>query len=436
MSKKFIISLYMLFSMVVIEVYSPIYASSSDTEIDFSHFLQAPNTNDLVEDSPQKALRNAYNNLRTTCTPDEFMDKILNFKESIYTPIDYTPNNDQMEFLNEIRSLKTNLQNSGPFFKKQFSDAIEVLGNRIDNARIDQQLFTNEAKCGINHPDFSIEIKSALNEVVGKIFHITQEEGDDDEVSDVGSAILISLDSTSNLPIDLERGKSLNGLMTCAHVIEANEDEHIIGAYFVPNKYIDPRTGFPLNANVTNEESLQDYLHNSNEVYRLSTYYIKIRTGDTPSISGANDILSTRPQYWRNEDIVFVKFSNQSTPTYDHDTKLDFSTVRTDHPKSFSNDEKYYAMGYPGCSHYDPTNFQTYSHKDLIESIGFAPLFVTSSKFQDSNAYPSFNEGRIQHKAPTASGMSGGVLVKIENENVCIIGNIASGEEEDERGCY
>ncbi len=430
-----------LFSFITVSVYNLSYASNTNLDIDFSLHLEAPDPNDLTDNSPQKDLRDAYNNIREIYNPNQLMNKINEFKKFIYAPVDFPPDNNQTEFLKEIRSLKAKLEKS--FFREKFSDAITVLGNRIDNARIDAQVFRNQALRGINHADFSPSLRNALNEVIGKIFYTTLNDNEE-EVTRSGSAILVSLDPTSNLPMTLVNGGLLNGIMTCAHVIATDKDERAIGAYFVPNKYLDHETGFPLAETVEDEESLGEYLENpSEEVYRLSTYFTKQRTENDFKLSKENDILSANPQYRRNEDMVFVKFEN--TPiTYNHNVKINFFNVCTKQLTKFSDNEKYYAIGYPACDHHDTTFFQDHDHEDLVENMSCAPLFVTSASVQASNFIPVFEQGKIRHKAPTASGMSGGVIIQIaheientiETEIIYIMGNIASGVDDNENGCY
>ena len=115
-----------------------------------------------------------------------------------------------------------------------------------------------------------------------------------------------------NNPVDLTAGNvfNLNSVITCAHVIEANDDERTIGVYFVPNDVLDQFTGFPQlrpDGNpLINSNDLINYLVNSINSYQISTYITKQRIfGGGIALFPNNNITATNPQYFNNEDIVF-----------------------------------------------------------------------------------------------------------------------------------
>ena len=77
----------------------------------------------------------------------------------------------------------------------------------------------------------------------------------------------------------------------------------------------------------------------------------------------------------------------------------------------------------------------------LIDELDISPLFITSNTvvidvWNNINSSPVFTNGIVQHGAITAKGMSGGPLIKIENNQINVFGVITSGGINGQEGCY
>ncbi len=93
--------------------------------------------------------------------------------------------------------------------------------------------------------------------ITGKIFHITQSLNGAgaiiENVTGVGSGILINqvagvggvptINNLAAVPLGDVGVQQLNGVLICAHVLSAEDDEHI-EAYFVPSDMLDLIYGF------------------------------------------------------------------------------------------------------------------------------------------------------------------------------------------------
>ncbi|WP_032114165.1 hypothetical protein [Candidatus Paracaedibacter symbiosus] len=301
------------------------------------------------------------------------------------------------------------------------------------------QIFNRRGVRGsFNHPLIPQNVQTSLSSIVGKIFHITQEEGEPEDVMDIGSGMMAKL--TNGKPSNIKNGDMLNGVMSCAHVLESGGDEHLIGVYFVAHDHLNPITGLPedqINP-VNSAQDLMQYLRTNPNSYEIDLYSIKRRTNLISIIEG-NNVNATNPQYWSNEDIIFGTFKTVAH-LYSHNTRIKFNTITADTPFKITKRRKpYFAAGYPGCSHYNKRKFKGDANYSLIKEIGLSPLHITSAlpKYHKGVLKrPLLKDGRILHEAPAAKGMSGGPLFRVKNTKVKIFGCITSGEDGEEEGCY
>jgi len=451
----------------------------------FSSSIQATQIN-LIGDDPNYAprvvvlqpgsleedLRTTYNRIIQPLNLNNFRARCEDFKDNIFFPINMNDFPDQSDYIDETIDIRNKINIFPailrPYFKKHKSDLL----NRIDLAKIDQQLITQDGHKGnFNFQHIGVNYRNPLHTLVGKIFHVTQEKDEDPEVNDVGSAILASFNQ--NLPLNMAANKqySLNGVITCSHVLEADEDEHILGTYFVPNNFLDADIGLPLittsGNNINTVDDLISFLQNDHQSYLINTYtnknklyenqwdtgipVTKIFTGNTEKSFLGSNINITKPQYWDNEDIAFGYFKNQEIQYRDQNISVCFDSIRKNQALAFNHGDKYFAIGYPGCSHYD-TDANTYNLNNalfnkitatqaLIDDLGISPLFITSNTvtidaWNNIDTSPVFNNGIITHSAITAKGMSGGPLVKIANNQINVFGVITSGDMNGQEGCY
>jgi hypothetical protein len=431
--------------------------------------LCAPRNVVLNAGSLEEDLRTTYSRIIQPLNLNDFRTRCNDFKDSIFFPINMNNILNQQSYIDEIIDIHDKIENNTGFLKSFFKKNLADLEQRIDLAKIDQQLITQDGHRGnFIFQHIGVNYRNPLTTLVGKIFHITQEKEEDPEVNDVGSAMLASFNQ--NLPLNMAANKdySLNGVITCSHVLEASEDEHILGVYFVSNQFIDADIGLPLTTtngnNIINSDDLISFLQTDPRSFLINTYTIKNKVNEDPYFIGmpitetfigsgkksflGNNINTTKPQYWDNEDIAFGYFKNQEIPYRDNNISVCFDSIRKNQALAFNNGDRYFAIGYPGCDHYD-TDANTYNTNNLlfnkitntqalIDELGISPLFITSDTVVIgwNNNAPVFNNGIITHSAITAKGMSGGPLIKIENNQINVFGVITSGDINEQEGCY
>jgi hypothetical protein len=127
------------------------------------------------------------------------------------------------------------------------------------------------------------------------------------------------------------------------------------------------------------------------------------------------------------EDVVIAHITlrqNQALPQYQIAFTVRFGNYL---PPINSN---YYALGYPGCDHYSVAALSQF-----IQDNGLYPLFITSAP-HSNNEQITRQHGKLQHKAPTSQGMSGGPLFYLAQNSIDIFGVITSGLLNNEFGCY
>ena len=421
---------------------------SSSEKIKFQDVFGELEVSNLLEESPEEQLKIAYYALRKNQSLDDLEEAAKDFKYLIYDPIDMLNIGDQKKYIELVKELKSNLAILPGILSPYFEEYKKELENRLCLAKIDQQLFEGRGRGGdFNHPSFSEDIQNVLNKLIGKIFHIIEERDDHNEpsyhVRHVGSAILAKIDE-SNQPVDLSAGNitDLTNALTCSHVIESKPLERLLGIYFVPNDALDSLTGFP--PTLHTDDPLNDigelmyYLRNSPDSYLIDTYTTRKRVESIPKPSPGNKIKETNPQYLQNEDIVSLELTPKFLglhPFRQFDSQnisVSVKTIRENLPLQFDDGNQYFAIGYPGCDHYDLTiePFSSHAQHSLIDDRGYSPLIVTSALAKDHR--PLFSNGIFKHDAPVAEGMSGGSLLRISGNQIDIFGVIS----QPERGCY
>lgn len=465
----------------------------------FSCSAQATQTNLLADDpnlatrlvalnigTPEEDLRMSYEDIININNLNNLTINIQIFNNTIHFPMDMTAIQDQQNFIDEAVDIYNKLSTYNGLFKLNLMDSLCGLGSRINLAKIDQQLFNQNGVRGVNHGQIQLNYQAPLSMLAGSVFHITQRNGFLEEVRGVGSAILASF--WGGLPLDLQRNTeySLNGIITCSHVLATNNGEHI-EVYFVPHRLpgimggvcsvIDEDIGLPLlssdGGDITTPDNLIAFLKKDPRSFHINTYNVKNRVtnrqwnGGIPTMKSleegtgnnfeksflGNNISTTTPQYWENEDIAFGYFKDQSIKYQDPNITVNFGTIRENNPVAFINGERYFAIGYPGCNHYD-TRALTYAgaqnlqnkitnHQQLINQLRISPLVVTSATavidlLNPNNNSPLFDNGLVTYDSICAAKMSGAPLVKLDapNNQIIVFGVNSRGNTILNQGCY
>lgn len=438
--RSFIVSLLAVFMLIT---------SPGKSTLKFQDILEAPRTNHPVPNSPEESLINSYKRLRAKLTLDTFDQRSREFYTFIFDPIDSTNIVNQNNYIDELIDLKEKLSTVHPLFESYFKNYVTRLDHRLDLARIDQQIFNvNGIRRSFNHPNIHINMRPLLNALTGKIFLITQKDTLVEDVSYSGSGMFMSLNFNNIQNLDNNQNYPLNSVLTCSHVLEAQESEHIMGAYFVPNDSLDAQTGFPVDLinPVNDKNGLINFLRTHNNSFQINSYKFKRRDLIGNGNFTANySLTETKPQYWESEDIAIGNVAlklNQNFRNYQNNIVTNFDTITNNQPLNFNNGEQYFAIGYPVCNQYDPLPLNLHPQLQLIEDMGFSPLFVTSSISQgiggmNPNPKPNFNNGVIKHEAPTSKGMSGGLLIRVANGQIEVFGSIGGKSDNDEyEACY
>ena len=389
------------------------------------------NTETLVANSPQTYLIHYYNRLRKKLSLKKFHKRCHEFYCSIMIPL----NNFQLDqnlFIRYLMEMIETLPNLPSFLSLHFQKHIHLMNIRLDLARIDHNVNQNRGiKSTFDLPNFPINIRIALNELVGKVFIITQTPSDT-SVKYSGSATLCLLNGNDIENINGSQTGQLNSILTCSHMLDVIENEHVMGFYFVPNNNIDRDTGLPTgDIQIVNDKiSLINYLNDSNNSYRINFLRSKRRDKFPPFQERTNFEVS-KPQYWDKEDISIGEIAlkpNQSFKSVQADVQISFSPIRNTEALNFANGERYFAIGYAGLYHHDSDLLVTHHQYQLVKEIGVSPLVVTSNISQSMEdlqlSEPRFLDGAIQHCSPTTAGMSGGPLIRISNNQIDVFGVI------------
>ena len=421
----------------------------------YQDYLEGPRNAALMPNSEEHNLRESYQALRKIMKLETFEDRARIFKTQIFNPIDMNNIPNQSEYINEVLDLKEKLRNIEPeILCSYFKAHRKRLEFRLDLARLDQQIFnyhSNIIPCAIrgsfNHPGLiNDNIRKVLRNLVGKIFHITVNEQQIQRVRHVGSGCFANLSNDG--PEELNYNLPLNGIITAAHVVTSEENERLEGIYFIPDDFL-ISTGFPSQLSdftlVQDANGLITFLQTSENSFKISSYTTKKRVGGGVELFQGNSAKETNPQFLDNEDIIYGRIElhpmQNFSQFFDQTISVSFQCIRNNLPINFMKDENYFSMGYPAQENYALTPFNNHFHFNLLNDRGFSPLVISSGRVHNQgspNMMPSLSQGKIFHEAPTAEGMSGGPLFKINNnhQQIDIFGIVTAGTESIEEGCY
>ncbi len=377
-----------------------------------------------------------------------FNKKFEDFENSILYPVHIT----SPSFLKISRKALRHLSKEGNKPKNSIlyslieDRLIPKLSNRIDLARLDNNIskgFGSRKKIDnfgnkIRKSFFSLERKKALSYLTGRIFQVEYIDHNIDinksNLLGTSSGLLIDWDNINFKINNLSANSNtaLNSILTCAHSFSVEDGR--AKAFFVPTKKLNLETGFPKKINdLHGSAGLIYYLENNKNSYPLNSLHIKDRKlNQWEKIS----LKMGQPQYLNNEDLVVgrINLSGKNILNYNEDIPISFDT----NDINKLNCKVIFALGYPGCDHYD-VNHLTANY--LVQSEGIAPFFITSRLMnKKSNRFVvDVNvNGLIKHYSPCAPGMSGGSLFYLNKKDngINIFGVITAGEDEDEQGCH
>ena len=295
------------------------------------------------------------------------------------------------------------------------------LNHRIDLARLDQNIFQGVGRRGSMAINANIPLQQVLNLLTGRVFQINNEDG---ECVSTSSGTMVHWNNNQMSTLNNNNNLLLTSILTCAHAINSDDDRSDF--YFVQSANLNLTTGFP--SGVNNLAELLAFLQGNPHSFKIGNFTIRNRNNNTLETI---NLTMAHPQYFQNEDIIIGNINLrplQVIPTYNINYNILF---QNNLPPIQS---KYYALGYPGCDHYDPTPFVNHPQFNLIDNEGRSPLFITRS-INTAITQLTNNNGIINHSSPTAQGMSGGPLFYLTPGALNIFGIITGGEGDNERGC-
>ena len=406
-----------------------------DTIENFAKLIPDLNNTDssLILNEPEYSLSQAYDQLRAPQNRRNLKRKAEILENELYAPVDRNNPGDQSNYLKTIRNMSKKLKRADSSVEPDLRRLTTILNERIDLSRIDEQKNDKNILKNLKDNNESITV---VNNLTGRIFVITQKLDDPDALEETygaGSGMFVKLENA--IPTSFMQGDILNGVMTCAHVIEVRDDQRLTGVYFVPTPYLDTDSGLPKDSSVISSTSLMKFLKESPYSYKIDSYSIKDRKNKDIRINTL-DIYNSKLTYNNNEDIIF---GNTKNHVYNGAMKMNFNCIRNNKLVRFNMNEYYYAVGYPASHHYDIGDLEDDEDYDLIKIEGLCPLTITCAQAHHINSplqMPRFFKGRISHEAPCAGGMSGGALMKINKTEIEVLGVTSSGIDIKEYGNY
>ena len=241
----------------------------------------------------------------------------------------------------------------------------------------------------------------------------------------------------NGIPSSIKTDNELNGVITTADVLAPKPKHRITGVYFVPYYALDNYTGYPKTNYTMSPDNLITFLQTNEQVFKLKSY--NIRNRKTGYLSQNNNINSSVPQFFKNENIVFCDLIKN----YKYTESLDIEFPMIDGNKiNIKSKDNYFAAGYPICIHYSTKMYESiesYGWKDnnieLIKNLKLAP-FVITKNYQGK---VEFKNGKIINYTVNAQGMKGGALFRIRSNlsglpTIEIFGCIFKSKLHQERG--
>lgn len=404
----------------------------------------------------------AFNNL-LACANQQPTTNLLvatdNLEDSLFLPIDITAIPDQTSLLPRLRAIRNSLNGSDPLINPLLKNLKELVSNRIDLARIDQNIYNGRGRIRtFNHPNFTPNVQNALASITGVIFHITKSLGAggaiNESVKGVGSGTLVHfVPDGAGIPTiqNLVAGGNaqLNGILTCAHVLTSDDGESI-EAYFVPSTELNLTFGLPNAINAiaipggATPNDLILFLRNNPNSFRITSYNLWQRhLGPGLMFALNNSMTATSPMYLDHEDMIVASITpNAGAILRNYNAPATVNFIRGGVAAAAAvagagaGINEYFSIGYPGCDQYDLTLAPLVGVFDqaLTDELSFSPLFITKASIAQQGAIV-VNNGQIMHKAPAAAGMSGGPLLMTLGNTVNIFGVITQGSDNDEVAC-
>lgn len=375
----------------------------------------------------------------------DVLNSINNLKEELFSlPNMNGPILDQAPLLARLRAIRDRLNAADPRIKPMLRNLRGSIGNRIDLARIDQNVHAGDGVRGdFNHPNFNAHVQNSLGLITGVIFHITQSLDNagaiHESVESVGSGTLVNLNAAAVPNIQnlvSGHGQELNGVLTCAHVLESSNAVEI---YFVPSSELNLLWGLPNTvAGVgMGPVDLLNFLRTDAHSYKITEYTLWQRRPPAAAAVAAsgNSMLATKPMYLENEDMVVARIVPNPGHAFIIYNGAALAAVNfLKHGPGVGLNE-YFAIGYPGCNHYDEAlpPFANIFDPLLTDDFVPSPLFITKSSL--ARGVVALNNGQISHRAPAAAGMSGGPLLRTYGNTINVFGVITQGIDDDESGC-
>lgn len=295
----------------------------------------------VEETVPARKVFKAFNSFSRRVTKQAVI-KALNRTEKLETalfyPMDMNAVPDQTLLLTRLRLIRErfNHPNTKAIFGPIIRNLRKLVNNRIDLARIDQNVLAEDGVRGIfDHPDFHPSIPNALRSITGVIFHITKSldgEGDINEgVERGGSGILVNfIQDGDNVPNVQPLGavlpgvagaQQLNGVLTCAHVLTSNGGD-AIEVYFVPSSELNLHFGLPRDLALlgphpaANSTDLINFLRTNPNSFRITEYSLWQRPAPVAAVVPApgNSMAVTNPMYLNNEDMIVASIVGNQVP--------------------------------------------------------------------------------------------------------------------------
>jgi hypothetical protein len=432
------------FHKIILLFFGCVISSSAFSMNDFPGVLPAADVETWELARTYRQLCLSYNN-------DQGMNNALtDFEEGVFLPIPQGRN--PSAFLNRARGTRDRITNEvssinplRPYFSKIIEEqSLSKLKNRIDLARLDENIFqgfgslgglNNFANVGLNNAFNDVNLRGALSTLTGRIFQINFVNNaidiNNSSVLSTSSGTLIDWNPFAHqinnlLPL---ANTPLNSVLTCAHSLSIEEGR--AKAYFIPTNQLDLTNGFPVGVNNLNgANGLIDFLENNANSYPLSSLDIKNNTPLLPNPWRNYQLDMGQPQFFENEDLVIgnINAIGRNPLAYNANWTVSF---QQNNVNGMNNGDRYFATGYPGCDHYT-----TVGLPNLIQNEGLSPFFITSTLNNMLNPTMNVN-GSIDHRSPCAAGMSGGALFHFAGVNqINIFGVITSGEDINEQGCH
>lgn len=338
------------------------------------------------------------------------------------------------QFLNDLRIAYVDISDfitqKPSVLSDMFRMTVNFLITRYSQAKIEKMVSEGKGFLGrdvikgipVGPQEKENIFKNTILYLVGRVFVVKNENG---------QSSIVSTSSGMVVPHKVAGIMKYDQIVTCCHSMLSEELSPNLEFYFVRAEGLDPTTGLskPSNIGKTLKKPIQgagydeeigdrefiEYLRMSSDL--SSSNVRRIVQFRSISQSVAAEPAQYSPRYHFNKDCGYAALNKGFALP---DVPLAKVNILQTLP---NGDYDYYALGYGGFPYcYMP------GQSRLADDMQFSPLIMTKGQKTATNVF-SVADGYLSHEATTTNGMSGGPILRFdqEKEAIDVLGVVARG---------